>query len=368
MITSTLVIYNQLNFLRNKELGFDHENLVVIDINSTILRRDAEIIKGKFASLHEVQSVATSTRVPGEWKLFPVATVRSETQSEGEAIWVGIDESFLDTYKIELVAGRNFVAGKSDSTKVILTELAVKELGLFNPVGKWVEIPRTRRGGSIEDLEAPFRVEIIGVVKDFHFESFRSQMMPLIFGAATTVIQPIDYYTLRISTTDWPATIEKLKALNATIDADNPLEYNFLDSKFEEFYAADEKRASIFLVFSIIVVLIACLGLFALVSYSIESRIKEIGIRKVLGASVENIVGIICKEYLMLVLGGAMLAVPVSWYFMNQWLREFAYNTGVPAVVYVVAIVVALVIAFATISVRTIKAAIVNPVKTLRAE
>src|SRR5687767_322028 len=126
-------------------------------------------------------------------------------------------------------------------------------------------------------------------------------MMPLIFGAANTVIQRIDYYTLKVNTQNWDETLAKLKAVNTSIDANNPLEYTFLDKTFERFYDADEKRGKIFLTFSSIIVLIACLGLFALVSYSIESRMKEIGVRKVLGASVESIVGLIAKEFLVLV-------------------------------------------------------------------
>jgi putative ABC transport system permease protein len=153
----------------------------------------------------------------------------------------------------------------------------------------------------MEELEQPFRVEIIGVVEDFHFESLRANMMPVIFGALNTSIQVIDYYTIKIKTNDWAQTIETLKTINNKIDPNTPLEYTFLDSRFEELYVTDARRGQIFLTLSIIVVVIACLGLFALVSYSVESRMKEIGVRKVMGASVNSIVSLISKEFLILV-------------------------------------------------------------------
>ncbi|HRJ30714.1 MAG TPA: ABC transporter permease [Cyclobacteriaceae bacterium] len=369
MIASTLVIYRQLNFMRSKELGFNLQNLLVIDINSGRLRQNFESVKAEFASVPEVQSITTSTRVPGEWKSFPITTVKAEGEPRGsEMIYVGIDQDFLSTYNIQLLEGRNFVAGPADSTKVILTKLAVEQLGLTNPVGQVIEIPSVRWGASIEPLEKSLKVEVIGIADDFHFESFRQQMKPVIFAAPNTSIQRIDYYTVSIQTSNWSETLEKLKAANTKIDPDNPLEYTFLDSRFEEFYKADEKRGQIFLVFSSVIVLIACLGLFAVVSYTIESRTKEIGIRKVLGASVRNIVGLVSKEFLLLVLMAGVVAIPVSYFMMKNWLQDFAYHVGMGADVFVLAGMIALIIAFATISFRSIKAAVANPVESLRNE
>lgn len=369
MIASTLVIYQQLSFMRNKDIGIETENLLVIDINSGRLRRNFENVKAEFASPSEVLSISTSTRVPGEWKSFPIATVNPMGEPAGkEMIYVGIDNDFLKTYNIELKEGRNFVAGPADSSKVILSELAVKQLGLTNPIGQIIEIPTVRWGGSIEDLDNPMRAEVVGVVEDFHFESLRTDMKPVIFAAPNTAIQRIDYYTLKVKTNDWPGMIEKLKAINTKVDPDNPLEYTFLDSRFEEFYKADAQRGQIFLAFSLIVVLIACMGLFALVSYAVEARIKEIGIRKVLGASVKNIVGMISKEFLLLIIIACMLAVPVAYLFMQKWLRDFAYRVDLGAGIFILAGIIILLIAGVTISLRTLKAATVNPVKSLRSE
>ena len=369
MIASTLIIYRQLQFMRDKDIGIETENLLVIDINSGNLRRNFENVKAEFAKPSEVLSISTSTRVPGEWKSFPFATVKPLGEPNGnEMIYVGIDNDFLSTYNIQLKEGRNFTAGPADSSKVILTELAVQQLGLTNPIGQIIEIPTVRFGGSIENLEQALRVEVVGVVENFHFESLRTNMMPVIFAAPNTEIQRIDYYTLKIKTSDWPGVIEKLQAINRKIDADNPLEYTFLDSRFEEFYQADAQRGQIFLTFSLVVVFIACMGLFALVSYSVESRTKEIGIRKVLGASVQNIVGMVSKEFLWLILIACVLAIPAAYFFAQKWLQEFAYRIDVGAGVFMLAGLLTILIASITISLRSVKAATVNPVKSLRSE
>lgn len=369
MIASTLIIYQQLNYLREKDLGFSHENLVVIDVNSRNLRRNFETVKTEFGKPAEVLRVTASTRVPGEWKSFPVATTKSNQNNIGsEMIFVGIDRDFLDTYKINLLEGRTIKDPVADSLKIVVTQLATEQLGLIDPIGQMIEIPRVRYGERMEELEAPFKVEIIGVVENFHFESLRSQQMPVIFGALNTTIQVIDYYTLQINTSNWSNTVETLKAINHQIDPDTPLEYTFLDTRFEEMYVADTRRGQIFVVLSVIVVIIASLGLFALVSYSVQSRLKEIGVRKVMGASVSSIVALISKEFLILVIIAGAIGLPVAGYFMQGWLREFAYHIPFGILVFAEALVITLLIAFITIGIRTIRAAMLNPVKSLRSE
>jgi putative ABC transport system permease protein len=369
MVASTLIIYQQLNYLRGKDLGFSHENMVVIDVNSRNLRRNFETVKTEFSKPAEVVSITASTRVPGEWKSFPIATTKSSENINGsEMIFVGIDNDFLKTYDIKLLAGRTINDPVADSLKVVLTQLAVEQLGLTNPIGQTLEIPRVRYGERMQELSSPFRVEIIGVVENFHFESLRANMMPVIFGALNTSIQVIDYYTLKVKTSDWAQTIETLKTINNKIDPDTPLEYTFLDSRFEELYLKDERRGQIFLTLSIVVVIIACLGLFALVSYSVEARTKEIGVRKVMGASVRSIVGLISKEFLTLVIIGGVVGLPIAWFFMQSWLQEFAYRVSFGASVFMLAIFITLFVAFITVGLRAARAARMNPVKSLRSE
>jgi putative ABC transport system permease protein len=370
MIACTIVIYQQLDFLRSKDVGFNKDNLVVIDINSRNLRRNFEQVKAEFSSIPEVVAISASTRVPGEWKSFPIATVKVDgTEPTSEMIFVGIDHDFLSTFDIKLVAGRNFLPGQSDSTKVILTQQGAKELGIEDPIGKMINIPGYRWGGSYETPERPFQAEVIGIAADFFFESFRTKQMPVIFAAPNTQIQAIDYYTLRVKSSNMPATIDKLKQVNLRIDPNNPIEYTFLDKEvFDTFYRLDEKRGQIFLVFSGIIICIASLGLFALVSYSIESRMKEIGVRKVLGATISNIVTLVSKEFVILVAISGVIALPAAWYMMTNWLNDFQYRVGLGAGVFIMALAVALIIAFTTVCFRAIKAGKANPVNSLRSE
>ncbi len=369
MISSTLVIYRQLNYMREKDLGLSVSDLLVIDINSGSLRRNFEQVKAEFAAIPEVLQISTSTRVPGEWKSFPVARAKADGMAQPEdLIYVGIDQDFLSTYKIKLLKGRNFSGGREDSTKVILTQLAAERMGLKDPIGQIIEVPSVRWGASTEALEQPIRVEVIGIADNFHFESLRQAMMPVMFAYPNTSVQRIDYYTLEIRTASWSETLDKLRAVNNRIDPENPMEYTFLNDRFGEFYKADEKRGQLFIMFSMVIVLIAILGLFALVSYSMESRAKEIGVRKVLGASVQSILTMVSREFLIIVMGASVIALPVSWLLMREWLSDFAYRVPLHAGIFILAALMALVIALATVVIRTLRAATTNPVHSLRSE
>jgi putative ABC transport system permease protein len=369
MTASTIIIYNQLQYLRSKELGVTIDDLVVVDINSRILRRDFEAIKSEFNTLTEVSSVCVTSRVPGEWKNYPVASVKAPGNlAPMDMIFVGADKDFLQTYNIKLQDGRNFSAAVADSSKIILSNLAVQQLGLTDPIGAIIEIPKARFGGQIDEFPQPFRAEVIGVIDNFHFESLRSEMMPLVMGFWNNPIQSIDYYTLKVSTNYMSETISRLKAINTKFDPENPLEYTFLSNRFEEFYQADAKRGQIFLTFSGIIILIACMGLFALVSYSVESRTKEIGVRKVLGASVGSIVNLVSREFLWLVGIACIIAIPAAFFFMQAWLKDFAYRISMGVGSFILAGLLATGIAFLTVSLRTLKAATENPVKSLRSE
>lgn len=370
MISSTLIIYKQLNYMREKELGFDVDNLVTIDINSSIQRSQFEAIKNEYARLPEVQSVTVSSRVPGEWKSFPIASVNLIEQSiNEEMIYVGVDQDFLETFQIKLKEGRNFSSSNpADSAKVILTQLAVDNLGLEDPIGQIVTIPRISIGGRIRERDIPFQAEVIGVVDNFYFESFRKEMMPLILAYHNNPIHSIDYYTLRIKSRDWSKTLASLKTISVGFDPNNPIEYNFLDSKFQEFYQSDAKRGQVFLVFSSIIVLIACLGLFALVSFSVENRKKEIGVRKVLGASTESIINLVSKEFLALIVIAFLIATPLVVMTMRNWLTEFAYHVDFGVGTFAVSGIIAVLIAFVTISFRALKAAKANPIDSLRSD
>jgi putative ABC transport system permease protein len=331
--------------------------------------RDLDRVKTEFGSLPEVQAVTASSRVPGEWKTFSIASVTNTGSTETtDMIFISIDEDFLGTYKMKLLQGRNLTTDKSDSLKVMLSSLAVEQLGLTQPVGQVIEIPSYRFGAAVEKPEVPLRVEVVGVVDNFYFESFRQKMMPMVFGYYDSEIQNIDYYTLRIQTTDWAGTIDKLGDVYKKIETVSPMEYNFLNERFADFYRADQKRGNIFLVFSAEIILIACLGLFALASFSVERRTREISIRKTLGASITSIVMILGKEFIGITTVALFVALPAAWYLAGQWLQDFAYRIELSPEIFVVAAVVSIALTAATVSLKTIDAARANPVKWLRSE
>jgi len=362
MIFATIIVYMQLKYVNTKDMGFKKEQLLVVDINSGKVRKGAETIKNEFAQLAKVRDVTVSSRVPGEWKDLPKVKVKNEKihTPEGEDMYfVGIDDQFLKTYKISLVNGRNFTQGSiADSSSVIINQTAAKALGITKPSEQLIEIP----------LGELFKARVIGIVKDFNFQSLREPLAPMILGFQKNPIQNIDYFTVRIATDDAGATLKQMDAILHNIDPDHLFEYHFLDKQWDLFYQEDQIRETIFFIVAMLTIVIACLGLFGLATYAAEQRLKEIGIRKVLGASVVNIVTMLSKDFLKLVLIASLIAFPIAWLAMNQWLRDFAYRITISWWVFIAAGFIALLIALVTISVKAIKAAITNPVKSLKTE
>ncbi len=371
LIACTSILYRQVNYLQQKELGFDANGLLVVDINSGTLRSKFKAIKQSFSELPEVQSVSVSSRVPGEWKLFPSVEVTRQGQAPGqfeEMIFIGADEDFLSTFEVSLLQGNNFSGSPSDSSKVIVNKSAVEALALEEPIGQWIDIPAVLWPGEREAAEQPIRVQIVGVAEDFHFEDIRNAIQPMVIGFWDNPIHRIDYYTLRVNTTDWGNTIAALRRINDGFDPENPLEYNILNDQFERFYEGDILRSRLLLFFAGVVIFIACLGLLAMTAFTLKNRIKEIGIRKVLGANTTQIVGLVTSGFLKLVVVGAVIAIPIAWLLMNRWLKEFAYRIPLEWWMFVLAGLVVLVIAFVTISTQSIRAALTNPVESLRSE
>lgn len=352
-------------------MGFKKDQLLVVDINSGKIRRGAETIKNEFAKLSQVKEVSVSSRVPGEWKNLPKVKVKYEkiTSDEGNAMYfLGIDDQFLKTYQVALVKGRNFTAGSiADSSAVIINETAAKELGIAEPAEQSIEIPAVDFNGD-ELLEKPYVVRVVGIVKDFNFQSLRQPLAPMVLGFQKNPVQPIDYFTIRISGNAISETLKQMDGILHSIDQTHLFEYHFLDKQWDLFYREDRIRQTIFLIMAVLSVVIACLGLFGLTTYAAEQRIKEIGIRKVLGASVNGIVALLSKDFLKLVLIASAIAFPVAWWTMNKWLHDFAYRIAISWWIFVIAACTAMLIALLTISFQAIKAAIANPAKSLRTE
>jgi putative ABC transport system permease protein len=209
---------------------------------------------------------------------------------------------------------------------------------------------------------------VIGIVQDFNFQSLRDPIAPMILGYQKNPIQSIDYFTVKVNTNEVSNTIAKMDAILHKTDQNHLFEYHFLDKQWDLFYREDQLRETIFLIVAVLTILIACLGLFGLATYTAEQRIKEIGIRKVLGASVRSIVTLLSRDFLLLVGIAALIAAPVAWFGMNRWLEDFAYRIHISWWVFFIAAIIAVMIALATISFQAINAAIANPVESLRSE
>ncbi|MCB0566237.1 MAG: ABC transporter permease [Phaeodactylibacter sp.] len=371
LIACTFVFYRQLHFMQNKALGFDMEGIVTVDINSSALRSQFEAIKQEFAQLPEVQAVSVSSRVPGEWKYFPFISIRRQEEKPNqnkEMIFVGADEDFLATYQIDLLEGQNFSGKPSDSTLIMLNETAVAAFGLDNPVGQWLEVSSVNWGGDDNPLPEARRLQVAAVVKDFHFEDIHQRIRPMVIGFWNNPVHNIDYYSLRITTSDWTGTLGALKEINNRFDKDNPLEYTVLTDQFHRFYEEDILRSRLLGFFSAVAILIACLGLFVMVAYTLKQRTKEIGIRKVLGASISGIVSLVTRDFLRVIALAFLVGLPLAWLAMHYWLQEFAYRISHPWWAFGLAATVALLIAFITISLQSVRAALANPVEALRNE
>ncbi|MFI5154425.1 MAG: ABC transporter permease, partial [Chitinophagales bacterium] len=273
-----------------------------------------------------------------------------------------VDQNYISTLGMRMAAGRNFSHEfLSDSSAVIINESAAKLLGFKNPLGETLYRPNgySANGGF---TSKPFH--IVGVVNDFNFSSMHDKVGPLIIELG----ENYGRVAMRINSGNIPALISQVQNKWKAMAPSEPFNYSFLDAEFEKMYNAEQRTGKLFITFALLAIFIACLGLFGLVTYAAEQRIKEIGIRKVLGASVSEIVTMISKDFLILVLIAFVIAFPVAWWIMNQWLQSFAYRINISWWVFALAALLTIAIALLTVSLQAIKAAIANPVKSLRTE
>lgn len=374
MIIATIVLFLQVQFMHNKDLGFNKDLMVVIDVNTGTARSNFESVKAEMAKIPSVKAVSVTSRVPGEWKSLRSLKIRNQGSADEPkvAYMIGADKDFLKTYEIGLVNGRNFNT-PADSLGVILNETAAKMLGITEAIGQVVEIPSMSRSSDgnftpLNDENIPFTPRVVGIVKNFHFQSLREKIEPLVLCYNQNPVHVIDYYSARIEPTDIQGTLNKLKAVMVKNDVDDPFEYHFLNDQLALFYLEDARRQTILIWAALATIFIACLGLFGLATYSAEQRVKEIGVRKVLGATVLNLASLLSKDFLKLVLIANVIAFPLAWWATSKWLQEYAYHIDLEWWIFVVAGLAACVIALITVSYQAARAAMANPVKSLRTE
>jgi putative ABC transport system permease protein len=369
MIIGTIVLLLQVRYMNNTDLGFNKDLIVVIDVNTGEARKNFEVIKDQMIKVASVKNVSVTSRVPGEWKSFRTVRIRDEgiTDEPRISYLIGADKDFVKTFEVTLLQGRNFREAY-DSSNIIVNETAARMLGITEASEQTVEISAVSRGGAFATLDVPFKPRVIGIAKDFHFQSLRDKIQPLIIAYNHNPIHGIDYYSVRIAATDIPGTLEKLKAIMVSSAAHDPFEYHFLNEQLALFYVEDERRQTLLGWTAFATIFIACLGLFGLATYSTEQRVKEIGVRKILGATMADLVSLLSRDFLKLVLIASFIAFPIAWWATNRWLQEYAYHIEVEWWVFVLAGALATGIALLTVSYQAIKTAFSNPVDSLRSE
>jgi putative ABC transport system permease protein len=360
-----IVIWRQLDFLKNQQLGFNKNQKIVIPLQMGFLNteRNYTTLKNELLKNPEVKSVTSGSTYPGVPNLNDLLFY-AEGKTANESVDVSlsaVEKEFIETMGFQLRSGRSFLEHfTADSGSIILNETAVKELGytVDNAVGKEARF-------DFKGNHSSFR--IVGVVADFNFESLHKKIKP--FGFLTGYFANRYGYTIAdISTDNYSGLIKKISNSWNAINPAVPFTYSFLDQDFQRNYGKEQLTSRIVVSFTFIAILLACLGLFGLAAFAAGRRTKEIGIRKVLGASVINVTALLSRDFIKLVLLSIVIASPLAWFIMNRWLQGFAYKVAISWWIFVVTALATVVIAFATVSFQAVKAAIANPVKGLRSE
>lgn len=370
MIIATIVISGQLTYLRKKDLGFRKENLLVIEMQDTAFRNKVNTLKEELIQSPYISGVTNATGVPGQIQWIQVVLVEKEDQMvEHTLIIAQVDEDYLDVMGMELAQGRNFSkeSGTDLEEAVLINEACAREMGWSeNPLGKKIhwgfDIDST--GQRIDTVGR--HLKVIGVVKDFHYRSLHNKVEPLMLMLRD---QPRYYLTMRIKDENTRETLDFVESKWNEFGAKRPFDYTFLDQTMDEMYTAEEKLGKLFRIATILTIFIALLGLLGLSSYMAEQRTKEIGLRKVHGASVGNILGLQAKEFAWLILIAFALAIPFAWWRLDIWINAtFIYHDKIRWFSFLIAGIIAFAVGLITISFHTYRAAISNPVDAIKYE
>ena len=359
LMIGTIVVYQQLSYIQNKKLGFDKEQLLVLR-NTYLLGNKETLLKEQLLRDPHVVNVSNSANLPAG----PTNSNMTSTFPDGNSALVRrtniyqVDERYIPTMGMQIIAGRNFSKDfPTDSSGVIVNETMAKINGWgTNPVGHFVNYFTNNNGETNKLL-------VVGMVKDFNFKSLHEEI-----GPVALLLQQSAGLIVKAKPTDIAGLLASIKIKWTSFGMDEPLNYSFLDEDFSRAYLSEQKTGTILGIFSALTIFVACLGLFGLATYTADQRTKEIGVRKVLGANVGQIVGLLSNHFLKLVLIACVLAFPFAWYAMHKWLQDFAFRIDIAWWVFILAGIYALVIAILTVSFQAIKAALMNPVKSLKAE
>ncbi|MGN6615611.1 MAG: ABC transporter permease [Ilyomonas sp.] len=358
LIIGTLIIVKQMDYFMNQPLGFDKDAIVNVPYRPSHNKAE-DYVKQQLLSISDVQSVTFCSNSPAEDENNMFTTLKFDgaiKDADFQAITKFADDKYVPTYKLQLVAGRN-LQPSGWTQEFLVNESFVKSLGLKKPediLNKEVSI----MGGLI-------KCPVVGVLKDFNDRSLRNDLSPLLIATNSTMYRQA---SIKLSTTNMAATMQSIKKVWEQTFPDYVYEYRFLDDKIASFYKQEIQLSQLYKIFAAIAIFLSCLGLYGLASFMAVQRIKEVGIRKVLGASVGNIVYLFSKEFIVLIAIAFAIATPIAWYYMHQWLQDYAYRINISWSIFFAGGISAIIIALVTVSFQAIKAAVANPVKSLRTE
>jgi putative ABC transport system permease protein len=358
LIFGTFVISRQLNFIQNEQLGFDKEQVVVLK-NTSMIGDKVNVFKDELLRIPSVTSAAVSNRLPGI--RFANIGFGAEGFEGGYTLNLCMnDPDFQDVLQFKMVKGRYFSKEfATDTSGIVLNEAAVKLLGWDDPIGK-----KVNTWGK-----EPFNLHVIGVVEDLHYESMHTIIRPMAFLHINSPFHwSPRFIAVRVETKNLSETLQQMDQAWASVYPQLPMEYSFFDEDYDNLYINEMQTRKLFILFSMLAVFIACLGLLGLAAFMVEQRTREIGIRKVLGATVSGMVMLLSGQFTKWVILANLIAWPLAWFAMNSWLENFAYRADIDWWFFVMAGVIALIIALITVGSQVIKAAIANPSDSLRYE
>ena len=357
LIIATLTFQKQIHYLQNKSLGFEQEQLMSVAIRTDEIRDHIKAVKSQLVENSQIKSVSAVSNLPGG-QFNQHALINPVSQERISASDYYVDEHLINTLGIEILEGRNFVEDepRDSGLRFIINESMVHELGFEDPVGQKVEWDHD---------DGPLHGEIIGIVSDFHFKSLHNPIQPLVIVHYTPAA---NYMLLRVDGSNLNETLAQIEELWSSYDPEHPFQYSFLSSSFDKLYTYEEKTASILSGFSILSIWVAALGLLGLISFDVRKKFKEIGIRKVLGAPLNNILFLLSKNYILLLGMSFLVAIPVVYLFMENWLSAFAYHIQQPIWLYLLSGLIIFAIAYLVIAIQSIKASRINPIDAIRVE
>jgi putative ABC transport system permease protein len=363
LIIGTLTVTRQLQYIRSKNLGYDMDHVVTFPVRNAESRKQLAALKQELRAIPSVLSVTASRDLPLGSSSYSAYHVEGKPREELNMFFSQVvDEDYIDTFRMELLEGRNFSKEfVTDADEgVIINQAGVRKLGWTEPLGKGIDF--------LQDIDSFKTYRVIGVVKDYHFQSLHDEIQPMLLFYSLPYAQTFSRVSVRVSPEDIQSTIARLEDTWKAFDPQYPFEFEFVDDRYDTLYRTEERLGRLFGVFTGLAIVIGCLGLFGLTSFVAEQRTKEIGIRKVLGASAVGMTSMLVRDFIKWVGLAVLFAWPVGYLVMRDWLQNFAYRIGLGVGIFLTAAVLALAIAVLTVSYQSVRAALADPIRSLRYE